>query len=246
MPIRPLSALDLVRVWEWGEDRGPADRGLGLLSLALPDRSEADLPRLTVGQRDACLLLQRCATLGDVFEIQTRCPRCAEDLEFTMQRSQLLVAEPDAVHPGPHTETFDGHTITFRLPDSHDLAAVAAEPDPATARAALLRRCVLAVVPPPGSQSDALPPAVATALAEAIGERDPQANIRFQLHCAACHERWDSVFDIVRYFWEEITAQVKLVTREVHGLAAAYGWSEHDILAMSAVRRRWYLSLLSE
>lgn len=245
MPPRPLSALDLVRVWEWGEDRGPADRGLALLCLALPGTPEADAAKLTIGQRDAWLLMQRCATLGDDFEIQTRCPRCGEELEFGMTREQLLVAEPATIEPGPHVGSFDGYVIRYRLPDSHDLAAIAALTAPGAARAGLLARCVLAVTPPAGGDPS-LPAEVATALADAIAERDPQANIRFRLHCAACRHEWDSVFDIVRYFWEEITAQVKLVTREVHALAMAYGWSENDILSMSAARRRWYLDMLGE
>lgn len=239
----PLTALDLVRVWEWGEDRSPADRGLGLLSLALPALDEDHLAALTIGQRDAHLLGLRCATLGDGLEIHTTCPRCGEDLEFEMTREQLLVAEPDDVQPGPHALEVDGYGLRFRLPDSRDLAALAAEPDAAGARSALLRRCLVEVRVPEGGEQT-LPPPVVEALAEAIGEADPQANIRFQLRCAACLHRWVSVFDIVRYFWDEITAQVKLLTREVHALAEHYGWAEHDILAMSAVRRRWYLTLL--
>jgi len=241
----PLTALDLVRIWEWGEDRSPADRGLALLSLALPDTAEDGLAALTVGQRDAYVLVLRCATLGDTFEIHTQCPACNEDLEFEMTHEQLLVAEPHEVHPGPHTLERDGYRLGFRLPDSRDLAALAPMADVDEARALLLQRCLLTVEVPPGAD-DTLPSAIVEALTEAIGEADPQANIRFQLRCAACREQWISVFDIVRYFWDEITAQVKLLTREVHALARAYGWAEHDVLAMSAARRRWYLNVLGE
>lgn len=241
----PLTALDLVRVWEWGEERSPADRGLGLLSLALPDTAEDALKALTIGQRDAYLLKLRCATLGDALEIHTQCPQCEEDLEFEMTRAQLLVAEAEEVDRGPHGIEVDGYSVLFRLPDSRDLAAMASEPDPAAARAQLLRSCVLSVTTPEDTDGT-LPAPVVEALAEAIGDADPQANIRFALRCAACRFQWVSVFDIVRYFWDEITGQVKLLTREVHALAEAYGWAEYDILAMSAARRRWYLHLLAE
>jgi hypothetical protein len=33
--------------------------------------------------------------------------------------------------------------------------------------------------------------------------------------------------------------------RDVHQLASAYGWSEHDILTMSAGRRQLYLELVA-
>jgi hypothetical protein len=51
------------------------------------------------------------------------------------------------------------------------------------------------------------------------------------------------VFDVVSYLWGEIEDWAERLLRDVHSLAAAYGWSERDIVGMSALRRRLYLEL---
>ncbi len=241
----PPTAFELMRVWDWGRDRGPADRGLALLALAVSDGPDARAA-LTIGQRDAHLLRLRCALFGETFDVRVACPACAEELEFHMTGAELSVADPAGIDPGPHTIEVDDYTLEVRLPDSRDLATVEAFEAPAEARAKLLQRCVVSVAGPDGDLVESLPAELADAITDAIAERDPQAHIRFQLTCAACAHAWVSHFDIVGYFWDEITAQVKQWIREVHALAAAYGWSERDILSMSAARRRLYLDLLEQ
>jgi hypothetical protein len=54
------------------------------------------------------------------------------------------------------------------------------------------------------------------------------------------------LFDIVSFFWTELSAQAKRLLREVHTLARGYGWREADILAMSARRRQLYLDLVTD
>jgi hypothetical protein len=51
------------------------------------------------------------------------------------------------------------------------------------------------------------------------------------------------LFDVVSYFWGEIEDWAMRLFRDVHSLAAAYGWSEREIIGMSARRRRLYLEL---
>jgi hypothetical protein len=48
----------------------------------------------------------------------------------------------------------------------------------------------------------------------------------------------------VTFFWSEISAEARRLLLEVHNLASAYGWSESDILSMSALRRRYYLEMI--
>ncbi|HRC75716.1 MAG TPA: hypothetical protein PLO33_08555, partial [Kouleothrix sp.] len=59
-----LSARDIVRAWDWGQDKHPVDRALALLALACPDLSYDALADLTVGQRDGRLLALREQALG--------------------------------------------------------------------------------------------------------------------------------------------------------------------------------------
>jgi hypothetical protein len=83
------------------------------------------------------------------------------------------------------------------------------------------------------------------AIAEAMVEHDPRAEMRLAMHCHACQHSWSTIFDIVSFFWTEIEASAKRLLREVHTLAKAYGWREADILALSSARRQCYLELVS-
>ena len=72
---------------------------------------------------------------------------------------------------------------------------------------------------------------------------DPLAAIDIPLDCLNCGHQWQPLFDIVSFFWTEIAAQARRLLREVHTLARYYGWREADILAMSAIRRQFYLEM---
>src|SRR5581483_122411 len=90
---------------------------------------------------------------------------------------------------------------------------------------------------------EALSETALAALADAIGEHDPQADVRIGLACPACGHEFSLNFDIEEFFWTEVAARALRVFREVHQLARAYGWREADILSMSTRRRQAYLEL---
>jgi hypothetical protein len=77
-----------------------------------------------------------------------------------------------------------------------------------------------------------------------MAQADPQADVQLALCCPRCSHEWQEVFDIVSFFWSEISAWTARILREVHTLACAYGWREADILAMSPGRRQCYLEML--
>jgi len=242
--MRPLSAYDLLRVWEVGEDQHPLDRALTLLAVACPEQTWDELAALSVGQRDARLLALREWTCGPRLNGFAECPRCAEGLEFEVAVADLRVtAEPDAAEEARELDT-DGLALRFRLPDSRDLAAALDCQDPAAARSLLVQRCVLEAsrdgVPVAHSE---LPAEAITGLARRMDECDLQAEVLLDLRCPACDHAWQALFDIATFFWAELAAQAKRLLREVHTLARAYGWREADILGMSARRRQFYLEM---
>jgi hypothetical protein len=55
---------------------------------------------------------------------------------------------------------------------------------------------------------------------------------------------WRAAYDIASSLWQDIEYRSQRVVADVHRLAAAYAWSEADILAMSAARRRLYLAMI--
>jgi len=241
--MRALSAQEIVQVWEWGRDKHPVDRALALLGLACPELPPEQLRGLTVGQRNSRLLALREKTLGPTLQGYAECAQCRAPLEFAVEVGVLRRPEPDA---RAYALRVDGLEIRFRLLNSEDLAAVAGLSGVAEARLRLIERCLQqATRDGQPLAATELPESALAALVEALAERDPQAETRFQLTCAACGHRWSALFDVVSFFWTELGARAERLLVQVHALARAYGWREADILAMGEARRRFYLELVS-
>lgn len=243
--MRSLSAEQILQVWELGQQQHPIDRALTLLAVALPDRSQEELSRLSVGQRDALLLMLREQTLGGVMESFATCPSCDEPLEFSLNVTDLRLVEPNLMPPPIYELAIADYRFTVTLPNSRDLAAVVDCADLATAQAKLALRCIreasregMAIAPP------ALPNSILQQLSEQMAECDPQAELLLDLTCPVCQHDWQVVFDIVAFFWAELSVQAKRLLHDVHTLARSYGWREADILAMSSMRRQFYLDLV--
>src|SRR5260221_1508917 len=108
-----------------------------------------------------------------------------------------------------------GYEVQFRALNSADLAVLAGNDDVTVARQQLVQQCVVKAYK--GSEAiaiDALPEMVITSLAQRIAESDPHAAIDFDLSCPACEHRWQTIFDIVSFFWTEISVQAQRLLRE--------------------------------
>ena len=92
--------------------------------------------------------------------------------------------------------------------------------------------------------ADALPDDVASAIAAAMAEADPQAKIDLALDCPACGHAWTNLLDIAGFLWREVDAWARRTLLDIHTLARAYGWSEAQILALTTGRRDLYLAML--
>ena len=213
---------------------------------AFSDESEEQLAALSVGQRDQRLLDLHARLFGPALEGVATCPACGELVELGFDLEELSAAlGPGA---GPESEPVveaDGQVVRFRLPDSRDLLAVAGHAEDRAARQALLERCILdsgdgAGAAPAGRLPDSAVAAVSAAMAAA----DPYADIRLGLACPACDHSWEAAFDVLAFLLGELANRSAQALEEVHELAAAYGWSEREILAMSGWRRRRYLELV--
>jgi len=238
-----LTTAALLNVWEHGLTEKPLQRALNLLAAAHPEASLQQLQQLSIGQRDAQLIEIREALYGEHLTCLVPCPQCGEQLEITLDTRQLrsLPASP----AGSHSLTVGDCEVQFRLPDSTDLLLLADLPDAARARHTLLERCVRQAARngEPLAAAD-LPEEVVTGIASRMAELDPQADIQIALDCPNCARHWTTNFEISSYLWSEINAWAVRLLREVHRLARAYGWREADILALSPLRRQFYLELI--
>jgi hypothetical protein len=258
--MRPLTAQELLRVWEVGVGKSSLDRALTILQMAFPAVSRDALAALSIGQRNARLFRLREQTFGARLDGLAECPECKAQLEFSLVTADIVSATDEAsdqsgdesssdeIQPSNgaiHEAASDGWQLRFRLPNSVDLAAIAQCADTSSARRLLVERCLAQAIHN-GAEVSA-PTLSETAIAELANQmaaRDPHATLELELQCSACDARWLLDFDIESFFWNEIAAQAKRLLREVHLLARAYGWREAEILAMSAARRQMYLEMI--
>lgn len=207
---------------------------------------------LTVGDREALLLHLHRLTRGEILDLVAECSHCAERLELELRVGDLLVSAESPNEPEPWIELEDASepapisiSANVRLPTGADLeraATQAAREDNANAAGALLRACLLEIE---GASADALPSAIEQALAEQLSGLDPQAEIRLAASCPQCDANLELTLDAGDLVHAEIDRERERLFREVHVLALYYHWSEAEILAMSADRRRRYLELLA-
>jgi hypothetical protein len=242
--MRALSATELLAIWERGLAHAPTQRALALLTLACPEESPEALAHLCIGRRDERLLTLREWMFGERFASLADCPSCGERLEINFNAADLRV---DPVLDTSDNITLDltDYSVRFRLPDTLDLAALELSDVSAGAHRQLLARCLLSARRGEREISAAeLPETVVMAVAEKMAQADPQADLQLTLSCPRCRHQWRAAFDIVSFLWTEIHVWALRMLRDVHELAAAYGWRESDILALSPRRRQAYLEMI--
>jgi hypothetical protein len=232
-----LTGQGILDVWERAQGRGPAAAALVLLAAATPGASWEALGALPVGERDRRLLALREQTLGPRLDAFARCPACGEALDLALDAAAL--ATGSGGQP-PAELSLEGlrFRLRFRLPNGLDLLAAESCLDVEDARRLLAERCLLE---PEGHE---LTEAQIAAMAAAMTEADPGAELLLDLQCPACGQAWQEPFDVATFFRAELDVQARRLLREVHALARAYGWREPEILALTPRRRRVYLEML--
>ncbi|MBB5122009.1 hypothetical protein AF335_08220 [Streptomyces eurocidicus] len=240
-----LEAGVLLAAWEAGLASDDGGRALLLHGLARPGTGAGELLSVPVGRRDAELFAVRRALFGTELEVRADCARCGEEMEFSFDAAGLGAAGPAA--PGAPLRVAEGEwTVEFRLPGPADLAAVATVPAD-RAGAALLARCVVRAERGGRPVADPdLPEPVRRRIAAASEAADPLADVTLNVACPACGQATRAELDIASYLWAELDAWARDTLLDVHLLATAYGWSEPEILALSPLRRRYYLELCAD
>jgi hypothetical protein len=241
--MRTLSTDELLSAWEQGRAEPQLlRRALILVWRLYPDVPFSALADLTIGARDSLLLAFRKQVFGSHLAGLIDCPSCRQTMEVQFDMSTVLAAP--AGHE-PLVLCDHDYALEFRLPSSRDLLAIADRRDLAEKRSELLGRVIIKAShgAEPVSSGD-LPEPLLAQLEQALGDADPQADVRLRLNCAACGHEWQSVFDIASFLWRELDAWAIRLLRDVHTLASTYGWREADILQMRPLRRQSYLEMV--
>ena len=243
--MRVLTTGELLHFWEEGLLLDPVDRALSLLALACAESPPEALAKLTIGQRDGRLLTLREWTFGRRLESLVTCPQCDQRVELNFDaadvRASSKVPVPEAI-----VLNLEGYELSVRLPNSEDVAALKEEPLVEQKRRTLFNRCLVqASLNGQPVQTGQMSAETLTVVAGRLAEADPQADVQLNVCCPFCGKTWDTAFDIMSFFWNEIEAWACRVLHDVHMLAGAYGWSEREVLGLSPTRRQMYLEMVS-
>ena len=236
-----LTAAAVLELWEAGLGRTPAARADLLVSSVVAGGADEplaeDLEEWPVGRRDR-MLLEHFAPRS-VLDAVADCPSCGAALDVVVD-TRALVADSAT---GPVTLTLDRHRVVVRSLTIGDLRSLPDDADDETLRAALLDRCVVrATRDGIEVRAGELPAAVVDRIEATLDELDPTADLEVVLTCGDCGRTWVETLDPVPFAWTALETSARTLATDVHTLASAYGWSEQDILTLSAFRRHLYLS----
>jgi hypothetical protein len=245
--MKSLSAAELLVIWEQGLNRPLLQKTLHLLTLACPGLDPGAAARLSIGERDAYLLLLRERLFGSRLANMAGCPQCSIRLEWETDTRDLHI---QPLHRQNSTSEFslevDDYSVRFRLPNSQDIAEVINNSAGPANPAKLLASCIIeSRCRGETCEAGDLPDNVVQIISRRMEEEDPQADIRMALTCPNCSHQWEARFDIAYYLWTELHQWAVRTLRDVHKLAGTYGWAELDILNMNPVRRQFYLGMVS-
>lgn len=235
------SSETLLRLWEQGRALSVIDRAV-LLAAAAGQGSLHETARLSIGERDSRLLDLREGLFGGEMQCLIDCGDCGSTIEIAFAVSDIRMPHGNA--ESLHQIVVEGYEIGFRLPASEDLAELTGLSD-TEAEQRLLLSCVLDARKESEDISAAdLPNTATAAVSRRMSEVDAQAEILLDVACPVCGACSPAIFDIARHLWAELDVWAQRMLKEVHALAATYGWSEQDILKMNPVRRRAYIELI--
>lgn len=232
-----LETLALLALWERGVPRHALDRSALLCAWARPELPVDAIADLPLGEITASLLRLRAAWFGERIRAHVDCEHCGERLELTASVHDLL-----QTGGAPVSRDVDAAGVRCRPPCLRDLAAIAHERDPAHAARLLLARCVLDAA---GDEASALSEMRFREVEDALEVVDPNADLAFNVRCEACAHLGMAQLEVGELLWDEIDARARASLTEVHLLAHAYGWTEDEILALSAERRASYISMVA-
>jgi hypothetical protein len=225
--LRMPDAKTILWLWERAGREHPVDRALSILA-AFTSETHIALAALPINRRDALLLASRVAAFGNTLEGVATCPACDCKIDASLDLPDVstIPSEEGGV------VDFGGRMVSFRLPNSHDLAEAARAPDLATAEKILIERCQLTR----DADHDE-----AQAIDSEIARLCDVSTLELRMACIQCQGEFVTWVDMVDFFWDELVSYAIRLIDDVDALAARYGWAEADILAMPEGRRRRYL-----
>jgi hypothetical protein len=200
----------------------------------------------TVGDRIAGLLQIILAGGGTQLEAQVRCigEDCGETIETELPVEEVMALQREPEMTENVTVQVNGEPMSFRRPtgiDQREWLKQAFSDEGETSQA-IVRS--LLIEPAVALQEVPIPPEAIDQIEESMQRADPLVNFQLEARCPNCGTKQLHAVDLQELALRHLHGIQQLVLAEVHQLAMLYHWSESEILAISAPRRRRYLSML--
>jgi hypothetical protein len=194
------------------------------------DGEALDVLALPVAVHDRLLASVYTLEYGENVSCQATCGACAQPFQFRFALPALLASQDEAAAeaglPGAHGcwETPSGARL--RPPDLRDAAAGAPE--------GLLARIAQSPVPAEKVED----------LAAFLEKASPILAIDLDTGCPDCGASQSVAFDLARFLVRAIAVERPFLIREIHLIAARYGWSHSEIMALPRADRRAFATLI--
>jgi len=235
IPSLPRAAFLLKRIDGRLEDAlAPDATGMisRLLGALLTDRAgtPVDLAAVPLAVHDRLVALVYLAELGPSVKGRADCRGCGESFEFGFSLTELLAnQDAAAAEIGPPAD--DGYWRTaagvrIRPPTLGDARAEDSE--------TLLSR--IAGNPVPIDQHEAV--------SAFLEQASPLLSLDVETTCPSCRESQPVWFDLARFLLDALATERPFLIREVHLIAARYGWSHGEIMGLRRDDRRAFAALI--
>jgi hypothetical protein len=232
MPARPGETLTL---WEALASTTPVARGASVLVARGAAVGLADAVRMPLATAARAALLELRERAGPQVQTVLVCPDCTAVLDVPVALDELLASTADDAAAAAGVVRIG--EVVVRGPTTEDLLVALKGPAPS---AALRDRCVSS---PAGVDVTTLDPAVQERVGAAAEELAGASALVVRLDCPECRRQVAADVDVVALLAELVADEVREILADVADLAAAFGWSEREVLELSDARRRAYLDL---
>lgn len=216
-----------------GEGAGAAYPEEEIWDWALPRRSQGLLAITAATRGTSAVLELRCTAAG-----------CGESLDLELDLAMFQgVVEPEVVRCTPEP----GRRLELRLPRGSDQRSwLQAEARPESDAGLLARSLVLSLDGEAPAADWTLPDAWLTPIGEALEEEDPLNAPRLEAVCPECGSEVHLDLDLEELLLRRLAERQADLMDEVYALAAAFHWTEDEILRLPPSRRRAYLARLAQ
>jgi len=168
--------------------------------------------------------------------VSHRCFACSEPFDFTLDLSYLPVEPAGEAYPRARADTSCG-PLALRVPTGADQLGIAGIHDDREALRAITLLCVLGRETTAGPE---LSEADIEAIDASVEDSAPKIPWAIDAGCPECGAANIIPIDVSAWLARLANGSI----RDVHEIAAAYGWSEREILSLPRALRLKYLELI--